>query len=408
MKQLALRHLRLASINSSRLLESEMNEQDISIAHRLPKKKPGHRELIVRFSIRITKINILQNKINLAKALETKDVKIYEDLMAQLLRFFNMMKADHRIESVRTKEGNIFFTWKNNKRMQKISNLFDGGHLLIYYFNNVWSWFSQQLFSTNSHTSNGLKKINSVLIPEYKLCRVLHFIIRSLKCHYDEFLPFLSCLKLKPTVLALTDTWLNDLDHIDSMPFAGLSKLITKNRRTRGGSIGLFVSECASTVIEDSAGEAMETLKVSITYENLKFGILIIYRPPNSKAAKFVEEFDSLMESVAGGNWDWIVLGDFNIDILQSSALSKSYLNVISSHKFQQVIQNPTRLELPKILLPCSITSQRISIPHKNFRKNRVLYNISVFVDLVVNSKKHPTSFEYRKLSHIEKNRNRF
>ena len=31
-----------------------------------------------------------------------------------------------------------------------------------------------------------------------------------------------------------------------------------------------------------------------------------------------------------------------------------------------------------------------------------------VFVDLVVNSKKHPTSFEYRKLSDIEKNRKRF
>ena len=162
------------------------------------------------------------------------------------------------------------------------------------------------------------------------------------------------------------------------MPFAGLSKLISKNRRTRGGSLGLFVSECASTVIEDSAGQAMETLKVFITYENHKFGILIIYRPPNSKAANFVEEFDSLMESVAGGKRDWFVLGDFNIDLLHSSALSKSYLNVISSHNFQQVIQNPTRRDLPKILLPCSITSQRLSILHKNFRNNRVLYNISL------------------------------
>ena len=142
-------------VELGRFLESEINEQDISIAHRLPTKKPGHRQLIVRFSRRITKINILQNKKNLAKAAETKDVKIYEDLTAPRLRFFNMMKLDHRIESLRTKEGNIFFTWKNNKKMEKISNLFDGGHLLNYYFNDVWSCFSQQHFSTTSDTSNG-------------------------------------------------------------------------------------------------------------------------------------------------------------------------------------------------------------------------------------------------------------
>ena len=88
----------------------------------------------------------------------------------------------------------------------------------------------------------------------------------------------------------------------------------------------------------------METLKVSITYENLKFGLLIIYRPPNSRAANFVEDFGSLSESVADGNRDWIFSGDLNIDILQSFALSKSYLNVISSHNFQQVIQIPTRV----------------------------------------------------------------
>ena len=187
-------------------------------------------------------------------------------------------------------------------------------------------------------------KINSVLIPEYKLCWALHFNIRSLKCHYDELLLFLSSLKVKPTVIALTESWLNDLDHIDSMSFPGFSKLITKNRRTRGGGRGLLVSECAWTVIEDSAGQAMENLKVSITYENFKLGILIIYRPPNAKAADSVEEFDSLMESVADGNRDWIVLGDFNFDILQSSALSKSYLNVVSSHNYQQLIQNPTRV----------------------------------------------------------------
>ena len=162
-------------------------------------------------------------------------------------------------------------------------------------------------------------KINSVLIPEYKLFRLLHFNIRSLKCHYDELLLFLSSLKVEPTVIALTETWLNDLDHIDSLSFPGFSKLITKNRRTRGGGIGLLVSECTSTVIEDSTGDA---------------------------------------------------------NIIQSSALSKSYLDVISSHNFQQVIQNPTRVTKNSSSLLDHINEYPI-FKYKKFRKNRVLYKRS-------------------------------
>ena len=79
------------------------------------------------------------------------------------------------------------------------------------------------------------------------------------------------------------------------MSFPGFSKIITKNRQTRGGDIGLPVSECASTVIEDSAGVTIEIPKVSITYDNqIRQSD---YQPPSSKAADFVEEFDSLIES---------------------------------------------------------------------------------------------------------------
>ena len=55
----------------------------------------------------------------------------------------------------------------------------------------------------------------------------------------------------------------------------------------------------------------MENPKVSITCENIKFGTLIIYQPFNSKAANFVEEFDSFIEPAAGSNLECIVLGDF-------------------------------------------------------------------------------------------------
>ena len=56
-------------------------------------------------------------------------------------------------------------------------------------------------------------KINSVLISEYKLCRMLHFKIRSLKCHYVELLLFLSSLNVKPADIVLTETWLQQINN---------------------------------------------------------------------------------------------------------------------------------------------------------------------------------------------------
>ena len=50
------------------------------------------------------------------------------------------------------------------------------------------------------------------------------------------------------------------------------------------------------------------------------------------------------MESVADSNRERIDLSDFNFDILHSSALSHSCLNVISSRNFQLVIKNPNRV----------------------------------------------------------------
>ena len=119
----------------------------------------------------------------------------------------------------------------------------------------------------------------SLLKINFVGCYTLVF---SLKCPYDVSLLILGSLNVKPTVSHFIGTWLNDLVHKYSILFQGFSKLITKNRRTRGGSTGLFVSEWPSTVIEDSAAETMESLKVSFFFENIKFGILNICRPPIS------------------------------------------------------------------------------------------------------------------------------
>ena len=84
-------------VDFASVLEAEVSANNISIAHPIPTKKPGPR-LIVRFSRRVAKVNLLRNKRNLEKFDNLKNVRIFEDMTATRLKFFNLMKSDNNIE----------------------------------------------------------------------------------------------------------------------------------------------------------------------------------------------------------------------------------------------------------------------------------------------------------------------
>ena len=45
-----------------------------------------------------------------------------------------MMKKDQRIESVWTREGTIFYVWRENKRVYKVVELYEAARNLNFYF----------------------------------------------------------------------------------------------------------------------------------------------------------------------------------------------------------------------------------------------------------------------------------
>ena len=97
-------------------LETNMTAEDISIAHRLPNrnnKRPRH--VIVRFARRVERVNMLKNKKNLANFEPLQHVRIFEDMTAPRLKFFNLMKNDPNIEKVWSREGTLFYIKSGDK-----------------------------------------------------------------------------------------------------------------------------------------------------------------------------------------------------------------------------------------------------------------------------------------------------
>ena len=123
-------------------LDTGVDEKDISIAHRLPSNKRGLRPIIVRFSRRMAKINIMRRKRELMNKESTKDVKIFEDLTRPRLAFLNMMKSDTRIQNAWTREGTIYFVWKEDGNIYKVNGLYEGGVFLNYNIEDVLGCFN--------------------------------------------------------------------------------------------------------------------------------------------------------------------------------------------------------------------------------------------------------------------------
>ena len=92
-----------------RRLNVSVTENDISIAHRLPaSNRTQNRPVKVKFSRRMAKIEVLKNKKH------QSDVRIFEDITKKRLNFLRMLKSDERINSAKTREGTIFYEWRQD------------------------------------------------------------------------------------------------------------------------------------------------------------------------------------------------------------------------------------------------------------------------------------------------------
>ena len=98
-----------------------IDEKDISTAYRLPGGKVGERTIIARFARRVVKTDILRKKLSA----NTNSVKIFEDISPARAKFLSMMKRDSLVESAWTREGTIFYLWKENKKIYRVLDLLD-------------------------------------------------------------------------------------------------------------------------------------------------------------------------------------------------------------------------------------------------------------------------------------------
>ena len=200
------------------------------------------------------------------------------------------------------------------------------------------------LKSPNKHNASSVAQDNTYLNNYLGL---LHVNARSLNKNFHSLEILLSSIKQFPfSIIGITETWLNSnsppLFHLQNYEFFRADRA-----QGKGGGVGMYVNnQLRVKPRPDIHITGSEDIFIEIINEMDKNIIVgTIYRPPSNGIDTFSESFDEELIKILRENKNIYLMGDFNIDLLNSTQnyVSK-FINILQSNGFYPHINKPTRI----------------------------------------------------------------
>ena len=159
-------------------------------------------------------------------------------------------------------------------------------------------------------------------------------------------------------IVALTETWLSNQEPrnksvIDQCEAKGyiLHHIPISSGRKRGG-VGILLNNRIKLVTRlvhvNTSISSFESIEAVITICSISIRLAIIYRMPPTmvngiKIATFCEEFSDYLEKLSCASGNVLIVGDFNIDFLDSSDYEYNrFINILNTFDFTQHVSMPT------------------------------------------------------------------
>ena len=197
--------------------------------------------------------------------------------------------------------------------------------------NNVFSAITEGIapckyFSTSNFSSLKLSFENIF---------ILHLNIRSLNKNYDDLYELISEFPHPFDLVCLSETKLKNNTHVN-IQIRGY-QFVHVDSASNAGDMGIYISdnnELNHASPYSITVDGCENIWISInTNTSQKYLIGLIYRHPKSNVFEFTAKFNECLQKVNGANIKCIVLGDYNIYLLNNTAASViSYLHMLNSN----------------------------------------------------------------------------
>ena len=143
--------------------------------------------------------------------------------------------------------------------------------------------------------------------------------------------------EMNPSVIGLTETKIDNSVNDEEIKITGYN-LERSDRDRRGGGVACYIRSDLSYNVRNTFSEEIENIFVDIMLPKTKPILMgVVYRPPDK--SEFFELFsEAISNSKDFDNQEVYILGDFNVNVLECSIISKKYKEICSLHGLKQVI----------------------------------------------------------------------
>ncbi len=147
----------------------------------------------------------------------------------------------------------------------------------------------------------------------------------------------------KPDILCVVETWLDDSIDDSEISIPGYHSL-RLDRNRHGGGIAIYISELFSFSIISKGPNSLEFLSVCVNLVSSNVGLSLLYRPPSSPVSFFDNLYSALDNLDIPLYSNFLLFGDFNIDISAKNPLYHHLCSVIDQFSLTISPTGPTRI----------------------------------------------------------------
>ena len=206
-------------------------------------------------------------------------------------------------------------------------------------------------------------------------------------------------------ICAFTETWLKDGNdyECDAIKPDGYNFHHVDRQGKIGGGVGILSKKCYHAKIQKSTSRSsFEHMKMSIISDTKLVFVLVIYRPPCTSLALFLEEFSCLLEETTLQHDNVLLIGDFNIHKDQENGYMNKFGNIMSAFSLLQHVTQPTNdkghildLVISREKSDVQVSKVRIDTPFSD--------HYAISFDLSINKKiNDQKKISFRKISNID------
>ena len=280
-----------------------------------------------------------------------------------------------------------------------IENEFNELNLNIDPHDDLGRLATSQYFTEKSFKSHLKTNSHNDTVP------LLHLNIRSANKNFNQLRSLIENTQLpKSSIIGLTETWFSQTP--SSLFSLKDYNLIVNNRVNKiGGGVAMYIPDQYDyTVISNlsTMSEDMESLFIELkvpTSKNITLGIM--YRPPQSDHANFVDTLHDLLLDTAIKDNLCVIMGDFNIDLVNSASnnSSQEFLETFLASSFLPLITKPTRVAHTSATIIDNIFTNILPVPKAGIILSDISDHFAIFahLQLKITTNKSKELSTYRK-----------